>query len=502
MRDVTFGITSFERPGLLTNLVRSIRHHYPLAKIVVADNGRQKCALPDTVQRLDLPFDCGLSRARNALIDTLTTKYLLVLEDDFLFTSETSIEPLVEILQSDPEVGAVGGALRSCQGRVAAYALDLEVFRGTLTVREATHRVRFTPSGLSYRLCDMIWNFALFRQEMLAEHRWQDRLKVGEHCPYFHQVKLAGRWRIAACAATRIYHVPEKRPPSYLQYRQRAQSLFESYLKEHGIQRYHRVLPYHFEDDETDKPCVLVLGVGHSGTSVLTRMLHALGWNAADADTAFAESRSVRALNRVAEQTGALPHERAANALEGLAKPWAVKDPRFVKTLHHWLPLFANMDRKPVLLHVRRDRQSTLSSYRRRRAPGDLEQRIDQLRALCQQQYERWPWQRLSVDYEMLAAAVSQFDMGRYHAGMQRPGGELHLPQAMPRQDLTSGSLADSTVLAQSLERDSTMELSAERAAWRAEDGSLHVDAMYDGSMPIESLRDGSMYDGVMRHFS
>src|SRR5262245_62058812 len=180
MRDVTFGITTFERPGLLVGLVRSIRQRYPLARIVVADNGKQKAPLPDSVKRLNLPFDCGLSRARNALIDSLQTKYLLLLEDDFLFTDETTVVPLVEVLEAGPEVGVVGGALRSLNGRVAAYALDIEVFRGTMYVREATHRLRFTAAGLPYRLCDMVWNFALFRKEMLADHRWNDRLKVGE----------------------------------------------------------------------------------------------------------------------------------------------------------------------------------------------------------------------------------------------------------------------------------------------------------------------------------
>lgn len=428
MRDVTFGITTFERPVLLSNLVRSILRYYPLARIVVADNGRQRANLPDSVIRLNLPFDCGLSRARNALVDTLRTKYLLILEDDFLFTEETRIEPLVDVLNCDSEIGAVGGALRTMHGRVAAYALDIEVFRDTMYVREATHRLRFTPLGTQYRLCDMIWNFALFRREMLRDHRWNDRLKVGEHCPYFHQVKLAAKWRVGACTESRIFHVPERRQKGYLKYRRRAEGMFRSYLAEHGIKKYQRVLPYHFEDDLHDKPNIIVLGVGHSGTSVLTSMLHAGGWSAADADEAFCESRSIRRLNQGIEKTGTLPHRQAKAALSALPQPWAIKDPRFVSTLHLWTPLLMSMERKPVLLRVRRDRDSLLHSYLRRRARGDVPQRIDQLLALCQRQYERWPWIRLSIEYELLAAAVSCFSRQRYDAGARRPGGTLHLP--------------------------------------------------------------------------
>jgi DNA-binding transcriptional LysR family regulator len=80
---ITFGITSFERPRLLEQLVASIRRRYPQARILVADNGRQKANLPEDVRVLDLEFDCGLSRARNAMIDNLETEFLLLLEEDF-----------------------------------------------------------------------------------------------------------------------------------------------------------------------------------------------------------------------------------------------------------------------------------------------------------------------------------------------------------------------------------------------------------------------------------
>ncbi len=442
MRDVTFGITTFGRPELLTNLIRSIYRRYPLARIVVANNGKEQLNVPDSVTLLNLPFDCGLSRARNALVDELSTKYLLILEDDFLFTDETTIEPLVEVLEADPEVGAVGGALRSFYGRVAAYALDIEVFRDTMYVREATHRLKLTPRGLPYRLCDMIWNFALFRKEMLNDHRWIDRLKVGEHCPYYHQVKLAAKWRVAACNTTRIDHVPEKRSSDYLKYRQRAQNMFDGYLKEHGIKNYHRVLPYHFEDNETDKPSLIVLGVGHSGTTILTKMLGRAGWNLGDADEEFAEHRAIRQLNQIVERTGRLPQKKAQKIIEQLPRPWVIKDPRFVSTLHHWLPLFLETDRKPVLVRIQRDRDAVMSSYQRREAPGDVVQRIDQLMHMCREQFERWPWESVALEYELLAAAVSAFDMERFRDGTDRPRGvlPLHSKKLMELSDLAADS--------------------------------------------------------------
>ena len=89
---VTFGITSFERPQLLERLVGSIKERYPKARILVADNGRRKASLPGDVRVLNLEFDSGLSAARNALLDNMETEFLLLLEEDFLFTDETRIE--------------------------------------------------------------------------------------------------------------------------------------------------------------------------------------------------------------------------------------------------------------------------------------------------------------------------------------------------------------------------------------------------------------------------
>jgi glycosyltransferase involved in cell wall biosynthesis len=196
MRNVTFGITAFNRPQLLRQLIDSIRSRYPHTHILVADNGSERAVLPDDVQVIQLPFDCGLSVARNALIDHLETDFLLLLEDDFLFTAETKIEPLKRVLESAPDVGACGGAIRGSDGRVTCYALDIEVCRHTMRIREATHRREITACGIPYRICDMVWNFALFRREMLKEHRWVDALKIGEHCPYFYEVKLGRRWRL------------------------------------------------------------------------------------------------------------------------------------------------------------------------------------------------------------------------------------------------------------------------------------------------------------------
>jgi hypothetical protein len=144
------------------------------------------------------------------------------------------------------------------------------------------------------------------------------------------------------------------------------------------------------------------------------------------------------------------------------------------------MPLFQAMDRKPVLVRVRRDRKSVLSSYARRGSPGDVELRIEQLLGLCSKQYERWPWQRLTIEYELLAAAVSQFDMGRYHAGMQRPGGDLPLVQAGLGARPQSATADEETLAKAGLASDSAFAAAADGSLEIREGGALRMQE--DGS--------------------
>ena len=465
LNDVTFGITAFERPMHLEQLVSSILVRYPDARIIVADNGKQKASLPKQVKVIHLPFDAGVSRARNALVDALETKYLLILEEDFLFTRETQIERLVEILECDEELGVVGGALRSRNGRVSAYSLDIEIFRETFYVRESTHRVRITSSGIPYRICDVIWNFALFRAEMLRRHRWDDRLKVGEHAPYFHQVKLAAEWRVACCPSVILYHVPDSRTREYQNHRQRAQKLFRDYLARYNLSKYCRIPPMKFIDDLELKPCVVVMGVGHSGTSILAKMLHAAGWEPGDADRPYGESLSIRDLNIQIQKTGEFPDQTAQKLLTQLPRPWAIKDPRFVMTLHHWLPVFSELERPPVLVRIVRDPRDVEASYHRRNVRGDIRAMVQQRIEMCQNQYENWPWMRMTIQYEQLGRAAALFDFDRM-AGSKTES----LPKSGPTPAAGIGGV----------QRDSQAELLRDSQAAEFLRGSQAAELLWD----------------------
>ncbi len=88
-------------------------------------------------------------------------------------------------------------------------------------------------------------------------------------------------------------------------------------------------------------PNLVVAGVGHSGTTILTRILGILGWTLPGVVDSFLEHREIRKLNQQIVTGANFDRERAVAVLHDLEQhqSWAVKDPRFALTLNRWRQL-------------------------------------------------------------------------------------------------------------------------------------------------------------------
>lgn len=410
------GITAFLRPRCLERLHASIRARYPKVPIVIADNGDRPASISDPLTTYHtLPFDCGLSAARNHLIDHTETPYLLVLEEDFIFTPETKLEAFADVLDSDPAVGIVGGPLRNpATGVTDDYACDFDVFREVLNIVPARGPWRATMAGTSYRHCHQTFNFLMARRECLADHRWPDGLPLGEHFRYFVDVMKAGKWRVAFTRGCRADHdSASEREGTYGEKRRRASGYFREALRPHGLKSHtsHPALRFG-RGQPPQTPDLVILGVGHSGTSVTARMLHALGWRAGDADAEYAESVAVRRLNDQAAAAGHLDALAAVKALESMPRPWCIKDPRFVETLPQWLCVLAPYE--PMLVLLEREADAVRASHERR---GELSpegtvragRTVEEAQARAREMYDAWPWAKKAVRYEDVAAAAGMF---------------------------------------------------------------------------------------------
>ena len=89
--DLTIIIKTFERPHAVKRLFDSIRIFYSDLPIIIADDSRNPITSLGDAKIITLPYNVGLSKGRNSLIDIVQTKYFLLL---CIYTHYTLLCPL------------------------------------------------------------------------------------------------------------------------------------------------------------------------------------------------------------------------------------------------------------------------------------------------------------------------------------------------------------------------------------------------------------------------
>jgi hypothetical protein len=256
--------------------------------------------------------------------------------------------------------------------------------------------------GSAYRPCHALLNFGIFRRDVLAKHPWDEDLPInGEHREWYFRLWRVGAWRFAWAPVCEIDHHRD-RPEGYAGMRTRK---FAAVARKKMGLRFGTLV----HDRDRERPNIVVLGVGHANTSITTRQLHVLGWQAGDADEEFAESVSVREINQRFLKTGQFDQRVAATVLARLPEPWVIKDPRFAETLSEWLPALVRY--RPLLLWVTKDQDRVIESYVRRGNRRDAaERRVRQRESACARHFACWPWPKVQFDAHDITSAVSLFD--------------------------------------------------------------------------------------------
>lgn len=191
MSDTTAIIKTFWRDEYLFRCVESLRQIYPDIKIIVGDDGFESGYKLDFLKKMNaeyvrLPFDCGITYARNRLIEKTKTKYVLIGDDDFKYIENAGLEKMKIILEKfDIAGGRVNtfGELGNYQGFILKEGnkfvykeLDLEKLK--------------TYKGIKYGKCDVIYNFFLAKRKIFEKIKWDENIKVAyEHSDFFLDAK-------------------------------------------------------------------------------------------------------------------------------------------------------------------------------------------------------------------------------------------------------------------------------------------------------------------------
>ncbi len=411
---VTWLVVTYIRHVAVKRCVESILWWYPQDKVVVAEQtyGQRPDPIPPELAALErlpnvrilwLPRDCGLSRCRNEAVRAAQTQLVCLLDDDMVVTKETDIAAMWDVMrESGAEI--VYGACRSERG-VTCWLGYLREQAGRLWISAPHPRYRVTCQGTRWQETHVGLNWFLARKDVLLRVPWDDRIKiVGEHVDHSVRLRRAG----VRCAYTPdsivVHH--RLRVPGYGEQRGRGESL--AYVQRKlGVAPY---LPREQVEYGTEPrplwplmelPCIVLLTAGHTGSSVVAAMLHALGWHLPEPSDPWREGEELRQLN-IAARSGRWDPGAAERFLRSLPKPWVLKDPRFCETWRRWLPLL--WPYQPVLLWLRRRGADVVASYARRGEPVKLAQ--ERLRTVARIAAS-WPWRVLPLDYEHLDAAIT-----------------------------------------------------------------------------------------------
>ena len=245
--DIGFVCTTLGR-DMIKRCVRSIRTYQPNIKIYVADQNIPNGEMLEFYEENDVeyyftPFDSGISYNRNFLVNKVQEPYILLGDDDLIFTKDSRIDIFKNILEDKTDIGIVGGVMKNhlpYNLRIVYDFPNKKIYK--IKCLEKTSR---TTSGNVYNMTDCVLNFFLARKEIFNEIQWDNTLKILEHLDFFIRFKYNTNWKVAFTSDVFVYHCTDEegnslgmevaRPEEYRKYRNRKKEFTELLCKKYKL---------------------------------------------------------------------------------------------------------------------------------------------------------------------------------------------------------------------------------------------------------------------------
>ena len=179
-------IKSYMRFGLVLELVKSIRNHYPSNRIIVGDDSEEfdsqaKNDLENmNVEVHHLTPHIGLSAGRNYMVRQVKSDYFLNLDDDHIILDSMFLDKMLDCAKrNNATINSASVLDGPGSFWFGHYTIEDNVlFRNFYDTDLGEFQVRFSP------------NFFIGKTEAFRKHRlkWDERLKLGEHDDFFLRV--------------------------------------------------------------------------------------------------------------------------------------------------------------------------------------------------------------------------------------------------------------------------------------------------------------------------
>ncbi|XP_037397293.1 beta-1,4 N-acetylgalactosaminyltransferase 1a isoform X2 [Pygocentrus nattereri] len=204
---VTIATKTFLRYDKLQDLIDSVRQFYPTITIIIADDSEHPMPVTGPyIEHYIMPFRKGWFAGRNLAISQVTTKYVLWVDDDFIFSSNTRLEKMLEVLESTT-LDLVGGAVREITGYTATYRHTISSEEGgeegdCLHIRRGFHHIiEGFPNCV---VTDAVINFFMARTDKMRQVGFDPRLSRAAHLEFF--IDGLGSLHVGSCDDVIVNH--------------------------------------------------------------------------------------------------------------------------------------------------------------------------------------------------------------------------------------------------------------------------------------------------------
>jgi hypothetical protein len=240
-------ITTFLRDNLLYKTLQTIVDNYPEDSIIlIADQGYSDSEKDINIdffksqinlEYYKIPFDCGLSYARNFLINKANEKqipYILMGADSIQFSQPYNFQPFIEFLEQDETKGVVGFALN---GSKCPWEFLMEITPQGIKMLPSNNYIEFV--GIRYKQVDICRNIFIAKTKTIL-NLYDEEMKLCEHELAFLEYKKRGykvywtntiSFKKSAAHYSNEYNSYRKRLPDY-------QKLFKQKLGINGWVNY------------------------------------------------------------------------------------------------------------------------------------------------------------------------------------------------------------------------------------------------------------------------
>lgn len=182
--------------------------------VIADDSDKPERVSGPHVEHYLMPFGKGWFAGRNLAVSQVTTKYVLWVDDDFVFTARTRLERLVDVLERTP-LDLVGGAVREISGFATTYRQLLSVEPGSPGLGNCFRQRRgFHHELVGFPGCvvtDGVVNFFLARTDKVREVGFDPRFSRVAHLEFF--LDGLGSLRVGSCSDVVVDHASKLKLP-------------------------------------------------------------------------------------------------------------------------------------------------------------------------------------------------------------------------------------------------------------------------------------------------